>query len=370
MNIDLNNAFPPMTDLEAAALMDTARSMQEEERPMKRKLPRGMLIAAIVLLMMTTVALAEGLGLLDALFTQMDVTVLPGIQTQKNVLQVENEDCIFTIREAAFDGYGGSVIIDIRAKDEKTLLTRNWGWSLEEKAAEVLHVDDAGDMTLAEYAEAKGYERVIIADVQFPPSLSDDAWNLSSVSTRVSEYHGSTATILCTFPTKNGQIKDRVLTQEYDFYTSPRVCELPVLAADIQAMVSHCTGTFDISLAVPLWTRKAMMYGGHFFGTQLDVKSVTLTGTQLGMYMKVEYEVDDRDATAYYFSLADEDGEVVPDGMLSSGDHEYHLRSQRNIYSCSFQAQETPPESGKLWLLIHRRGVEKPERMLLILTDK
>ena len=58
----LRNAFPQMPGECRAALMDTVRSVKEEER-MKRKYPVAILVAAILTLM-TTIALAEGWNVL------------------------------------------------------------------------------------------------------------------------------------------------------------------------------------------------------------------------------------------------------------------------------------------------------------------
>ena len=70
-DLDLHAAFPPMPESCRSALTDAARSVKEEEEPMKRKFTVAIVLAALLTLM-TTIAIAEGWNVLSFLGLQPD----------------------------------------------------------------------------------------------------------------------------------------------------------------------------------------------------------------------------------------------------------------------------------------------------------
>ncbi len=348
MSIDLKTAFPPMEDADRAALMDPARSVREEELTMTRKLPVRILIAALVLAAMCAVALADGWGmnLLDALFHDLDVAVLPGVTTTENVLQVENEYCIYTMREAAFDGFGGSVLIDIKAKDEKTLLTPEWGHSPDVLAADV-GIDAADGMTLAEYADANGYEQIIMTSIAFPHNHLPSQGNTSISAISSSTWNGNEATILMTFSTQDAAIVDGMLTQDYEFIAYPRTYE-QLDHVEWEQVVKRCEGAFTLAVEEPLWTRKASC-DGRVFNRGVRIQSLTLTGTKLGTYLEVEYSLPYynpggswRSENIIGFSLGVGDGSRLARGPVSAQRYAKAGSSTDHIYNRSIEEVGQP----------------------------
>ncbi len=389
MNITLKNAFPAMQSAETDALMRTARSVQETEKE-KRRTPLALLAATAALLLMGAVALAEGLGwrLLETLFREMDVSVLPGVETRTDLLRLENEYAVFTVREAVFDGYSGSVIVEIEAKDKGTMLAPSHARSLNGPAAEVFYDrEDTGSMTMREYAQFHGFQQLLIVDVDFP--TPPDSSMLSNTGyAAVWEFDGHRATALCTFSTRGADVVGNVLAWPVGFSAYPLVEVMPTSVewhSNGYGELYSRTGMLTFPVEEPLWTRTAQI-DDRVMLKAVRVRQVTLTGTRLGVYMTVEYNLSAYKRTSdngwsnnnrYSFTLGDVDGNRLASGPHKGGDRytatypnsdDPSLR--RHTYVRSFQAMETPPGTTELWLYVTNLETDRTERMLLVLSGE
>lgn len=100
-DFNLRAAFPAMPDDCHAALMDAARSVKEEEKPMRRKYPVAILVAAILTLL-TTIAIAEGWNVLAFLGIEPDSDAQTLVQPVSTSASVDN--CTIHINSAVTDG--------------------------------------------------------------------------------------------------------------------------------------------------------------------------------------------------------------------------------------------------------------------------
>ncbi len=368
MNIDLKRAFPQMDDSEYHALMNAARSVKEEKQ-MKRKIPKAVLIFALVGLLTITVALAEGLGanLLDRLFRDMDVITLPGLTTTPHILVCETEHAIFTVKEAVFDGQAGSVLVEVQAKDEKTLLTPYWNGTLDTPVHNVFWDESLGDMTIGEYLAAGGYGQMVMVDCWFEQNREPGAGESHPGQSSTSHFDGSRATILITFSTRGADIEGNMLTQSYAFTSYPCIEE------PFPSGYDSCEGVFAIPVdAEPLWTRTARVED-RVFRRRMCISSITLTGTRLGTYLEVHYELPYQyiregldSSNAFYFFLSDEQENSLPTASIGTPDRYTAPDREQQTYIRSYQAMETPPESGTLWLSVWDWPEKITETMRLV----
>ncbi len=100
-DFDLRAAFPAMPDDCRSALMDAARSVKEEEKPMRRKYPVAILVAAILTLL-TTIAIAEGWNVLAFLGIEPDSDAQTLVQPVSTSAQAGN--VTLSIDSAITDG--------------------------------------------------------------------------------------------------------------------------------------------------------------------------------------------------------------------------------------------------------------------------
>ena len=100
-DFNLHSAFPAMPAECRNALSAAARTVKEEEKPMRRKYPVAILVAAILTLM-TTIAIAEGWNVLQFLGIQPDSDAQTLVQPVSASASVDN--CSIRIDSAITDG--------------------------------------------------------------------------------------------------------------------------------------------------------------------------------------------------------------------------------------------------------------------------
>ncbi len=356
---DLDRAFPDMTDTEYRALMDAARSVREEETPMKRKIPNAILILALIGLMTATVAVAEGFGLLDRLKAELGMDVLPGLATTADVLVVETEHAIFTVKEAVFDVYGGCALVEVRAKDEKTMLTPYWRGNMYTPAWDVLHEEGTENMTVSEYMAAHGFEQLVMADVSFA-SLGEGGIGTVVSQTKLHDFHGNYATFLITFFIPDTDVTNGTLAQDYRFTSC--LCVTPPFPNGPRNDRDVAEGSFTVPVDTePLWTRTAKLDEQRVFDRDMRVTSVKLIGTRLAMYLEVEYTMPDRyiaydvvNSHIFDFYLLNNIGTRLGQNMIS-GSNRYSITEDGQIYQTylrNYTTRETPPDSDEVYFQI------------------
>ncbi len=351
---DLNRAFPEMTDREHRALMDAASSVREEEQTVKRKLPKAIVIFAVLALMTATVAVAEGFGLLDYLTQDQGIAVLPGLETTADVLVAETEHAIFTVKEAVFDGYSGSALVEVQAKDEKTLLTPFWRGNQYTSAWDALHEEGTEDMAISEYMAAHGFEQLVMADVSFA-SFGEGGIGTVVSQSQLHDFHGNRATFLITFFVPSADVIDGTLTQDYRFTSC--LCVTPPFPNGPRNEKDVAEGSFTVPVDTqPLWMRTAKLDEEQVFDWAMRITGVKLIGTRLGVYLEVEYAMPDRyiahdvtNSQIFDFCLLDSSGTRLPQS-LTGGSNRYNTTEEGQIYQTyrrSYNASETPPASGE-----------------------
>ena len=177
------------------------RQETKEERPVTSKKFVAIVLAAMLMLS-ATVAVAAELGMFDFLARKMGQTVLPGANdlVHNDIAHGETDHVTYAIKQAVYDGKSVSLLVEMRAKDEETMLIGPaWmmedriGWYIYNTEAEAL----ADSRTITDYAAEKGYTRFV------EPSLSFIGYGWSSVD----EWVDNTLTVLYSFPAEGDTIK-------------------------------------------------------------------------------------------------------------------------------------------------------------------
>lgn len=270
MNINWNSAFPPMEDREYHALMDAARSVQEEVKPVKQKFPKAILILVLITLLTASMAVAETLGMFQFLDRRMGTKVLPSATSATNIATLENDYAVYAIQEAAYDGLGMSAMVRITPKDSKTFLLGEGGYGLEDNISWVLNDESYGEMTVAEYMQQKGYERSVTVSVEF---------GTGDVS-GIEEFDGNALTIVYSFAAEGESGKS---------VTIPYRCFAWCSEENRQSVVP---GELTLSAAAPLWTAEVTK-GAEIPLSGLRIDSASLVGTGLGMHVELRLTVTD-----------------------------------------------------------------------------
>ncbi len=122
---ELKNAIPPFPEDCYQALMDAARSVQEEQKPMKRNITRTMILVFALLISTVTAAYAASqLGLADFFGSRYVLTESAKealAQTKQQTWEIG--PVTFTLRETIADGHLAYVAVDARmTSGEKALL--------------------------------------------------------------------------------------------------------------------------------------------------------------------------------------------------------------------------------------------------------
>lgn len=306
------------------------RQATKEERPVRSK-KFVAIVLAVMLALSASVGIAEELGLFDFLSRMMGQTVLPGANelVRTDVAYGETDDVIYTIKQAVYDGKSVSLLVEMKAKGEKTMLISG-GWMMEDRIGWYIYDTEeealADPRTITDYAAEKGYTRFV------EPSLSFIGYGWSSVD----EWADNTLTVLYSFPAEGD-----TLTLPFEYFS----CECSLTErSDFQRVPDSITLKANTK---PLWEVSSNeSFDAPGFGVRVD--SVSITGTVVQSYWTINYTVTDVD-TAYNlgwnFNLVDMNKEYLPRGVLGGGGGDLPSEiGQQLTYTGTFGAMETPPE--------------------------
>ena len=303
------------------------RLAAKEERPVKMK--KFVAIAlAMMLMLSTTVAVAEELGLFDFLQKTMGQAVLPGANelVKSDIAHGETEYVTYTIKQAVYDGQSVSLLVEMKAKDEETFLMGP-GWWTEDPIGSYLYATEeearAEKRTVAQYAADNGYTRIV------EPSVEINMGDYSGID----EWKDNVLTVLLSF---NAQGDELVLPLEYFAYDhtenkSQRVKDSITLKANTKS----------------LWTvSSSESFNAPGFGVRVD--GVTITGTAVQSYWTIHYTVTDLDkinSLGWNLNLVDMDKQYIKGGVLGGGGGALPTENgQQLTYTGAFKAMEQPPE--------------------------
>ena len=304
------------------------RLSAKEERPVRMK--KFVAIAlAMVMLLTTTVAVAEELGLFDFLARKIGQTVLPGANElmQNNVAYGETDAVTYTIKQAMYDGKSVSLLVEMRAKDEKTFLMGP-GWWTEDPMGSYLYTTEAEILTekrtVAQYAADNGYTRIV------EPSVEINRGDYSVID----EWKDNVLTVLYSF---NAEGDELVLPIEYF------ACEITSAGP---TNFERIPDTITLKATKPLWTVSSdESFDAPGFGIRID--GITITGTPVQSYWTIDYTVTDAETarnTPWNANVVDMDKQYINGGVLGSGGSGLPVENgQQLTYTGAFKAMEQPP---------------------------
>ena len=311
------------------------RLATKEERPVKMK--KFVAIAlAVVLMLSASIAVAEELGLFDFLARKMGQTMLPGANelVQSDVAYGETDDVTFTVKQAVYDGKSASLLVEMRAKDEKTFLVPD-GWTLDDRYGALAYDTEAEMLddprTIAEYAAENHYSRFLNVSVEFPHHLGDVAG--------IDEWRNNVLTVIYSL---NAEGDELVLPLEY--FT----CNMAY--TDSQRVPDQIT----LAACDPLWTVSSdETFDVPNFGIRID--GVTIIGTPLQSYFYIDYTVtsyQQHNSFGWNADLVNMDKEYLPRGVLGTGGTNHkggtgmgmaRWGGQHMTWYDTFGAMEQPP---------------------------
>jgi len=308
------------------------RLATKEERPVKMKKVVAIALA-VVLMLSVSVGIAEGLGLFDFLQKTMGQTVLPEANelVQSDVAYGETDDVTYTIKQAVYDGKAVALMLEVRAKDNQTMLMAST-WSPDEPIGwyesfmEGINAND--ERTFTQYAAENGYTRFATASLRV---IASDDFQIES-------WNNNMLTVLYSFSAEGNEltlpIEFRSRTYTYD--TTYHMDELQRIAHEI-----------TLTAAEPLWTvSSSETFDAPGFGIRVD--GLTLTGTVVQSYWTVHYTVTDAETarnTPWNANIVDMEKQYIDGGVLGMGGSarpEYN--GQHLTYTGAINAMETPPE--------------------------
>ncbi len=266
--------------VEDVHLSDDARRairLAAKEEPKVKKKMNVALILLVALMMLTTAGVAANLGMFDFLAKHMGTQVLPGASSVTDLALAETDVATFTVSEAAFDGYGASVMVKVTPKDEKTFLIGEGGYMLDDLALCITGDESMGEMTILEYAKQQGYEQFVTVNAQFQNIGSD----MVSV---VDEWINNELIWVYGFEASGEEI-----TLDFEGMTIPFDSKGNL---DWTRDQRTAPASFTLKAAAPLWTAKAeKTIEMPEFGIRIEEAS--LVGTPLSTYVEVKGTVTD-----------------------------------------------------------------------------
>ncbi len=266
------------------------RMAKEDSRMMHKK--TFIIALAVVLMLMSTTAIAAGIGILGF----GGGRTLPGAEglVTSNLGQSENEYATYIIKEAVYDGRTASILVEITPKDERTLIIPEVFVPEEDLFAFLLplnHYDDVIDPdgpTIAEYAAKNGFDRIVTVGTEcFSPDGS------ASVKNR---WEDNTIKLMYQFETTN----DHLQVDYYHWASENGMSE------DQQTV----RGSFTLTAAEPLWTATS---AAPAEAQGMTIHRAALTGTELAVYVDIEAS----GMGEYHIALVDELGGFMEPGFVN-----------------------------------------------------
>ena len=305
------------------------RQATKEERPVRSK-KFAAIVLAVMLALSASVGIAEELGLFDFLSRMMGQTVLPGANelVRTDVAYGETDDVIYTIKQAVYDGKSVSLLVEMKAKDDKTFLMGQ-AWMPEEPIRDYQYftvgIDPNDERTIAQYAADHGYTR--FANVSVEINTGDYSG--------LDEWNNNVLTVLYSFDTEGDELN---LPIEYYSRT---------YTLDSTDEPQRVKDTITLKACEPLWTVSSNeSFDAPDFGIRVD--NITLTGTPVQSYWALTYTITDVEIArnlGWNANVVDMNKEYFERGVLGSGGAampEYN--GQVIVEHGAIAAMETPPE--------------------------
>ena len=291
------------------------------------------IVLAVMLSLSATVAVAEELGLFDFLSRMMGQTVLPEANelVQTDVAYGETDDVTFTVKQAVYDGKSVSLLVEMRAKDDKTMLMSSI-WSPDEQIGWYEYfmegIDANDERTFSQYAAENGYTR--FASVSARIDAGDES--------QIEHWNNNVLTVLYSFSAEGDELKLPIefRSRTYTYDTTYHMDELHRIPHEI-----------TLTAAEPLWEVSSnQSFDAPGFGLRVD--GVTITGTPVQSYWTITYTVTDVEIAhnlGWNANIVDMEKQYIDGGALGMGGSaspEYN--GQQLTYTGAIKAMEHPPE--------------------------
>ena len=277
------------------------RMAVKEEKPVKKKMNVALALV-MAMLLLASVAVAAGMGMLDFLSWKMGQSVLPGAEeiVLSDVTRGETEHVTYVVKQAVYDGRSVSLMVEMRPKDEGTLLLPE-AWDIDLPYGALAYDTEAEMMadprTIAEYAADNGYTRIIEGYVGF---------DLDSDVMGVDEWQDNTVTVV------------------YSLNADGDTLTLPIVYGAFDKVTDQSWQATDellLTASAPLWqVSSEESFDLPEYGVRID--GVRITGTALQSYWEVFYTVTDVEKAqngGFRVEMLDAAGNMLPRGVLGVG---------------------------------------------------
>ena len=317
-------------------LSDTARRnirlATKEERLVKMK-KYAAIVLAVLLALSVSVGIAEELGMFDFLVQKLGREALPEATSlvQTNVAWAETTDVTFHVKQAVYDGKAVALMVEIRAKDDKTMLMSSI-WSPDEPIGWYEHsmagVDANDERTFSQYAAENGYTRFASASLRINAADGSE----------IESWNNNVLTVVYCFSAEGDE-----LLLPIEFRSRTYTYDVTYHMDELQRIPDEIT----LTAAAPLWTVSSdQRFDAPDFGIRVD--GITITGTPVQSYWAIHYTVTDVDKLRHLgwnANVVDMQKEYLPLGILSVGSGSLpEYNGQQLTYTGTFAASEQPPE--------------------------
>ena len=282
------------------------RLATKEERPVKMK--KFVAIAmAVVLMLSASIAVAEELGLFDFLARMMGQTVLPGANelVQTDVAYGETDAVTYTVKQAVYDGKSVSLMLEVRPKDDNTMLMCST-WSPDEQIGwyELFMegIDANDERTFVQYAAENGYTRFASASLRI----------VAGDESQIESWNNNVLTVLYSLNAEGDE-----LVLPFEFRSRTYTYDTTYHMDELQRIPHEIT----LTACDPLWTVSSTeSFDVPNFGIRID--GVTIIGTPLQSYFYIDYTVtsyQQHNSFGWNANLVDMNKEYLPRGVLGTG---------------------------------------------------
>lgn len=307
------------------------RHMREEEKPVKKKMSWGLALALLIVLLAGIALAAETMGLFN-MFRKEGALPNAASDVMSLNLTAETERVIYTLREAAFDGHGGFLLVEAAAKDPKTLPLGEIALPVDPAGGMIAGAswsfDGEEPMTIAEYAAQHGYTSFLSVSCDFGLDCSaNDAIEGGVVKT---VYH---------FAYEGDTVKLRLRCLDFPFLNEEQIDP----ARQGEALLE-----VELNASPALWERSAAIgLDCPDHGCRLD--SIDMTGTAIATYYALHFTVTDLaryQENGIFCHAFEADGQPWENGAAHIGScQDPEAAGDQLTWTGSLTAREAPPEA-------------------------
>ena len=341
---DLQNAFGQADNgFKNRVYLTLAGLQKSREKIIMKKLSFRVALAIVVACIMVTgtaLALSNTWGILDFLSGRTNAAVLPEAEqlVQTDVAQQgeQAELVTFTVREAVYDGKGIFIVVDAKPSSSEYMLL----------GADTYPTDNISDMgplwsnttgTIADYASENGKTML-----RAWANAKDWDWGATSIDFVLQE--DGTLTYMLSGSYEGNEV-EQAMNLECGF--APYTEKDGKTFVDTKDMTKTMLSiTLENNADKSVRTNAAP---AEYTDCGVRVDKITLTGSPMAIYAKIEFTVIDEEKFAatdggLWFEFVDENGERLPMGASAGGgSYAADESGTRFIQEDSLQAAEVLP---------------------------